>query len=210
MSSPIALVIEDDKLLGEVYRDVLNMCGFQTQHIIDSQLAMDAIRATVPTLIMLDLNLSRISGVDILLWIRQDETFSNTRVIVATGNSYAMQDETITAHADLVLFKPISIQQIMDFVSRIRTTSTNETAVVAVSSTEPEEPTSAAQPADTPAEAPTVSGEISQQAASISTEQVEEATSPASDVETTAESDTTIPNQISTNDSSADSSKLLS
>jgi DNA-binding response OmpR family regulator len=123
MSSPGALVIEDDKLLGEVYRDVLTMCGFDTQHIIDSQQAMEAIRANMPKLVILDLHLSRISGVEILQMIREDDTLKDIRVIVATGSSYAMQDETINKFADLVLFKPISVQQIMDFVSRIHSSS---------------------------------------------------------------------------------------
>jgi DNA-binding response OmpR family regulator len=137
MSTPIAIVIEDDKMLGEVYRDVLTMCGFSTQHIIDSQLAMDAIRSSLPTLVMLDLNLSRISGVEILQSIRADESLKNVRVIVATGSSYAVQDETINAFADIVLFKPISIQQIMDFVSRIKTSDTSINPVVDEAATEP-------------------------------------------------------------------------
>jgi two-component system cell cycle response regulator DivK len=120
MSPPHALVIEDDRMLGEIYCDVLNMCGFTTQHIMDSHLAMAAIRASMPTLVILDLHLPHISGVEILQSIRDDEALQNIRVIVATGSSYAVQDEVINKFADLVLFKPISIQQITDFVTRMK------------------------------------------------------------------------------------------
>jgi DNA-binding response OmpR family regulator len=116
-----ALVIEDEIPLAGIFAKALKFAGFQTGEIYDGQEALDQLRQTdeAPALILLDFHLPAVSGKEILQFIRNDERFSRTRVIMATSDSAAIVGE-IEKNADLVLLKPISYWQLRELAARFR------------------------------------------------------------------------------------------
>jgi phosphoserine phosphatase RsbU/P len=115
----IALVIEDEIHLADIFAKALEMAGYLPQAINDGQEAMDHLQAVVdpPALIVLDLNLPLLSGKEILRFIRKDPRFVKTRVIMATSDSAAIVGE-IEAKSDIVLLKPIGFTQLRELASR--------------------------------------------------------------------------------------------
>ena len=85
MTAPLALIIEDEEVLAEIYTVALQMAGFETEVVGDGQQALTRLAEIVPTLVILDLHLPRVSGAEILHHIRGDERLSNTKVILATA-----------------------------------------------------------------------------------------------------------------------------
>lgn len=116
-----ALVIEDEIPLAGIFAKALQFAGFQTGELYDGQEALDWLQKTeeVPALVLIDFHLPLVSGKDILHYIRSNERFSKTRIIMATSDSAAMVGE-VERKADLVLLKPISYSQLRDLASRFR------------------------------------------------------------------------------------------
>jgi len=115
---PLALIIEDDPELGDIFAKALQMAGFETETIQDGRVAVVRLTASQPAIVVLDLHLPRVSGKEILRQIRAEEQLAKTRVILATADP--LLAETMREEADLVLIKPISFQQLRHLASRLR------------------------------------------------------------------------------------------
>jgi DNA-binding response OmpR family regulator len=116
-SLPLALIIEDDEDLGIIFTEALHLAGFETKTIRDGQVAMQELDLCQPIVIVLDLHLPHVSGVEILAKIRADERLKTAKVIIATADP-RMSD--LVEDADFVLIKPISFAQLRDLSARLR------------------------------------------------------------------------------------------
>jgi len=81
------LIIEDDPIIGKIYSNKFRAEGFQTEVAIDGEKALEQLKTTVPDLILLDLQLPKLNGVEVLKFIRAQGTTAKTPVIVFS-NSY--------------------------------------------------------------------------------------------------------------------------
>ena len=118
MSQPLAFVIDDDKNLGEAYRQALELSGFTAKHLIDSSRALPIIIEEQPNVIMLDMQMPKMNGEQVLKAIRDNEKTAHIKVIIATANLLNVNNN-IDEMADLVLQKPVSMSQIMMFAQRM-------------------------------------------------------------------------------------------
>ncbi len=118
MSLPLALIIEDDPDIANVFSFALQLAGYATQTIEDGGLAIEQLNSLLPALVVLDLNLPHVSGESILQHIRTQAGLANTRVIVATAQDRAA--EYLQHEADMVLIKPISPTQLMELAARLK------------------------------------------------------------------------------------------
>jgi CheY-like chemotaxis protein len=113
-----ALVIEDHEDLSYVFSEALRMLGFEVETIRDGGKALARlVEVEPPALIMLDMHLPHVSGMNILRQIHADTRLLDTRIIVATADS-ALADE-IRNQADLVLLKPVSFDQLLSLAQRL-------------------------------------------------------------------------------------------
>jgi CheY-like chemotaxis protein len=117
MSSPLALIVEDDFDLSKIFAQALQSSGFETQVVRSGDLAMTWLSSTAPNVVVLDLHLPHIAGTDILRHIHSDPALADTRVIVVTAD--VRLAETLRDEADLVLLKPISFSQLSDLADRL-------------------------------------------------------------------------------------------
>jgi len=112
-----ALVVEDDQDLARLFALALEDAGFSTTVIFAGDAALEKLAAAVPDLVVLDLYLPHVSGLDVLQRIRTDSRFAHTRVIVVTAGVRAA--ETLQEQADLVLVKPLDFVQLRDLAMRL-------------------------------------------------------------------------------------------
>ena len=118
MNAPLALIIEDDEDLAEIFGQALTAAGYITQIVRDGLAAQTLIREVIPAVITLDMHIPHISGNILLQQIRADERLTKTRVVVTTAD--ANMGENARSIADLVLIKPISFSQLRDLTARLR------------------------------------------------------------------------------------------
>jgi DNA-binding response OmpR family regulator len=81
------LIVEDNKLLATVYRSSLAQAGFHVDVAADGQAGLDQIASFRPDLVVLDLMLPKVDGLEVLRRIRADATQAGLPVIVFS-NSY--------------------------------------------------------------------------------------------------------------------------
>jgi two-component system phosphate regulon response regulator PhoB len=117
MDKPLALIVEDEFDISIVFSRALQAAGFETEVIQSGDIALEWLSSSKPDIVILDLNLPRVTGPEILKHIRADERLAKTPVIIATA--YARLAEGIRDQADWVLFKPVSFAQLRDLSARI-------------------------------------------------------------------------------------------
>lgn len=117
-NNPLALIIEDDPKLADIFSMALKAAKFDTEIISDGALAQDKLKVVVPSVIVLDLHLPSVEGKAILQQIRNDARLAMTRVMLATADS--LMAESLRNKADIVLLKPVSFIQMRDLASRLR------------------------------------------------------------------------------------------
>ena len=116
--SPLALIIEDEYDLARIFDEALKAAHFETEVIRDGDEALARLEAVTPDVVVLDLHLPKVSGLDVLKRIQAEARLAQARVIVATAD--VRLAETLHDQADLVLVKPISFSQLRDMAGRLR------------------------------------------------------------------------------------------
>ena len=115
--SKLALVVEDNEDLSDICSIALQNAGFETEAVFSGDSALAWLSDTKPDLVILDINLPGVSGVDILKNIRTDDRLKHTKVIITTADpSYV---NVLGEQADLVLVKPVLFNQFLSAVDRL-------------------------------------------------------------------------------------------
>ena len=81
------LIIEDDMIVANVYRNKLIVEGYQTEVALDGENGLKTLRTFQPDLIVLDLMLPKMSGLDVIREIRSESEFAKLPIIVFS-NTY--------------------------------------------------------------------------------------------------------------------------
>lgn len=76
------LIIEDEKLLGEIYKDKLSGVGFEVIWAFEAKNALKLVKKEKPDLILLDILLSRENGIFFLEQLRKDPKIASILVVV--------------------------------------------------------------------------------------------------------------------------------
>ncbi len=118
MDKPFALLIEDDRDVAALFRHVLDMAGYDSENVYDGIEAMKRLADLQPDVVLLDLQLPGLSGVDILKRMRADERMKTIPVVVITA--YAYFAESLPVEPDLFLLKPVDIQDLSNLLQRLR------------------------------------------------------------------------------------------
>jgi two-component system response regulator RegX3 len=116
MTGPVRiLLVEDEPSLAETVRYALDREGFDVEVATDGQSALDRFAAAAPDLIVLDLMLPVVSGLDVCRRIRATSTVPI--VIVTAKDSEADKVTGLELGADDYVTKPFSVREL---VSRVR------------------------------------------------------------------------------------------
>lgn len=118
MTVPLALIIEDDQDLANIFAKALEAAGYTIEIARDGNAALELLSISEPAVVVLDLHLPYVSGRTILRRIRTDRRLDQTRVMLATADP--LLAESLRGEADLVLLKPISYGQLRDLATRLR------------------------------------------------------------------------------------------
>lgn len=118
MSQTLALIIEDDLKLANIFGIALESAGCKTEIIPDGKKALARLGEIVPDIVVLDLHLPHISGQDLLHYIRANERLARTQVILATAD--ALLADHLRKEADLILLKPVSPLLLRELATRLR------------------------------------------------------------------------------------------
>jgi CheY-like chemotaxis protein len=117
MSGQTALIVEDHEDIAEFFAMTLAEVGFTVARVANGQAALNHLAESRPDVVILDLNIPKVSGVEVLHHIRADDRLAGIKVIVASANPHMMGEAYDMA--DLVLLKPVSYVQFRELVRRL-------------------------------------------------------------------------------------------
>lgn len=107
LAAPV-LLIDDDEDSRVMYRTILAHAGIEVVTVSDGCRGLEVARAVKPSVIVLDIGLPTMSGLEVLQRVRQDSSLSDTAVIALTGHVLKeQQQELADAGFDNILMKPI-------------------------------------------------------------------------------------------------------
>ena len=118
MGRPLALVVDDHFDSAFIFSEALQRAGFDTEIAYSGEAALARLAASTPDLVVLDMCLPRVAGMDILRRIRDDARLARTRVIIATADT-EVADTLDYCAADVVLVKPIGFSQLRQVAARL-------------------------------------------------------------------------------------------
>jgi sigma-B regulation protein RsbU (phosphoserine phosphatase) len=112
--TPSALVVERDGLTVELTRQYLEAAGFRVVTARDGEDGLAKARALRPDLVVCEVFLRKLDGLQLCREIRGDPTLAGTRVMITTWCSLAESD-AVKAGADAFLSKPLESDAVIEF-----------------------------------------------------------------------------------------------
>jgi len=114
------LVVEDNALNIKLFCDLLTAHGHQPEAVLDSRLALDAARTFKPDLVITDIQLPHVTGLELMELIRKDEDLHDVPIMAVTAYSGVGDDERIrAAGAQAYVSKPISVVRFAETVEEL-------------------------------------------------------------------------------------------
>jgi two-component system cell cycle response regulator DivK len=117
--SKTILIVEDNDLNMKLFNDLLTAQGYRTIMTKDGTKVMEMLRAQRPDLILMDIQLPEISGLDITRLIKADAGLKAIPVIAVTAFAMKGDEEKIRqGGCDGYIAKPISVGSFIDTVKK--------------------------------------------------------------------------------------------
>lgn len=79
------LLIEDDPLIYRLYQKLFELEGYQTELAVNGQEGLDKLKSFQPDIILLDIMMPTMNGLEMMTKLKADETVKNIPVVVLTN-----------------------------------------------------------------------------------------------------------------------------
>jgi len=114
------LVVEDNELNMRLFCDLLDAFGYDTFQCRDGSDAVDIARAEMPDLIVMDIQLPEVSGLDITRWLKDDEALAPIPVLAVTAFAMRADEQRVReAGCEGYLSKPIQMGSFIKAVEEL-------------------------------------------------------------------------------------------
>src|SRR5688572_25277450 len=109
------LLVDDIADNREMYAEYLMLCGLEVETAESAEDAFAKLKAKVPSVIVMDIGLPNIDGIEATRLIRADPRAADTPVIVLTGHTeHSFATRAIAAGADAFCSKPCTPLELLD------------------------------------------------------------------------------------------------
>ncbi len=113
------LIVEDNDLNMKLFNDLLEAHGYVTLQSKNGAEALRMVRQHRPDLILMDIQLPEISGLEVTKWLKQDDDLRTIPVIAVTAFAMKGDEEKIRdGGCEAYIAKPISVVSFMRTVER--------------------------------------------------------------------------------------------
>lgn len=119
MSSATILVVEDDLANRELMVELLEAQGYRVYQAGDARAAIALARTERPNLILMDLGLPGLDGMEATRRLKADSVLRFIPIIVVTAHAYSEEPLARAAGCDAYLTKPINTPELLDVATRL-------------------------------------------------------------------------------------------
>lgn len=111
------LIVEDNELNMKLFSDLLEAHGYETVGTNNGLNALDLAREHSPDLILMDIQLPEVSGLEVTKWLKDDDELSSIPVIAVTAFAMKGDEERIReGGCEAYMSKPISISVFIETI----------------------------------------------------------------------------------------------
>ena len=111
------LIVEDNELNMKLFNDLLEASGYRTLQTRNGFDAIELARKHRPDLILMDIQLPEVSGLDVTRWIKEDDELKSIPIIAVTAFAMKGDEERIRAGGcEAYISKPISVTKFLETV----------------------------------------------------------------------------------------------
>jgi two-component system cell cycle response regulator DivK len=113
------MIVEDNELNMKLFNDLLQAQGYETVQVMDGKDVVRLVRQHRPNLVIMDIQLPGVSGVELTKQIKSDPALKEIPVLAVTA--FAMkgdQDKILESGCDGYLSKPISVPIFLETVAK--------------------------------------------------------------------------------------------
>ncbi len=112
------MIAEDNEDLRILFSAVFRKRGYQVYPVEDGRQALNLLNIHLPDILILDVNMPYVSGLDLLKYIRESAVLKRVQVILVSGN-VMVERMPEAAYADLLLVKPVSPNDLVTLADRL-------------------------------------------------------------------------------------------
>ncbi|MBI3710694.1 MAG: response regulator [Proteobacteria bacterium] len=117
--SKTVLIVEDNDLNMKLFNDLLEAHGYGTLQTKDGLEAMRLARTHKPDLILMDIQLPEISGLEVTRWLKEDPDLKDIPIIAVTAFAMKGDEEKIRqGGCEAYIAKPISVTKFFETIKR--------------------------------------------------------------------------------------------
>ncbi len=114
------LIVEDNALNVKLFCDLLAAHGHEPRPVTDGRFALDQAREFRPDLVITDIQLPHVTGLDLIRLIRDDKGLKDVPIMAVTAYAAAADEERIrAAGAQAYVSKPISVAKFVAQVNEL-------------------------------------------------------------------------------------------
>src|SRR6201996_9565102 len=114
------LIVEDNELNMKLFHDLLDAQGYETLQTREGLQALALARAHHPDLILMDIQLPEISGLEVTKWLKEDDDLASIPVVAVTAFAMKGDGDHIRAGGSKPHTpKPISVVHFLDTIRRL-------------------------------------------------------------------------------------------
>src|ERR1700716_1055103 len=111
------LIVEDNELNMKLFHDLLEAHGYDTLQTKDGMEALKLARLHRPDLILMDIQLPEVSGLEVTKWIKEDDELRSIPIIAVTAFAMKGDEEKIReGGCEAYISKPISVGKFIETI----------------------------------------------------------------------------------------------
>lgn len=124
MSVKKVLIVEDNEQNMELFRDLLISKGYAVMEAVDGEAALDKVHYETPDLILMDIQLPRMDGVEVTRRMRNYPALNTTTIIAVTAHAMkGDREDFLKAGFNDYIAKPINIKTFLQIIENHLRTS---------------------------------------------------------------------------------------
>ena len=114
------LIVEDNELNMKLFHDLLEAQGYDILETREGLQALSLAREHRPDLILMDIQLPEISGLEVTKWLKEDEDLAPIPVVAVTAFAMKGDEERIReGGCEAYISKPISVAHFLETIRRL-------------------------------------------------------------------------------------------
>ena len=118
-SPKTVMIVEDNELNMKLFHDLLDAHGYRTIETRNGMEALKLAREHRPDLILMDIQLPEVSGLEVTKWLKEDDQLREIPVVAVTAFAMKGDEERIRrGGCEAYISKPITIGSFIDTIRR--------------------------------------------------------------------------------------------